>query len=413
MLFGNAKDSLCMKHALALTAAVWLGGCIDLTAPNISTEPVAVAGDLPFVSLSAGTLHTCGVSMTGLTYCWGWNRDGQLGDGSTTDRASPVPVFGSPMFQGVDAGGGHTCGVATDGAAYCWGFNFSGQVGDGSTVTRRLTPVTVLGEIAFVAVAAGGGYSCGVRSDSTAWCWGFGAGGQRGDGTGTDAHAPVAVAGGLMFVAVAVGLQHSCGLTADSTAYCWGRNDSGQLGDDSQANDSMPVAVSGGLKLTSLTVGAAHSCGVTAVGDAYCWGANSFGQLGDTLVLGVALVPTLVEGENMFLTVSAGGSHTCGITVGDEARCWGANFSGQLGAPALYTCFSSGGQAPCNPLPRPVSGGYTFTSISAGNQHTCALTTDQQAYCWGLNSNGQLGDGGTAAAAAPVPVRAISPARRL
>jgi alpha-tubulin suppressor-like RCC1 family protein len=402
-----------MKRALAVTAAVWLGGCIDLTLPNISTEPVAVAGGLPFLSLSAGTLHTCGISMTGLTYCWGWNSNGQLGDGSTTDHASPVPVFGSLMFQGVDAGAGHTCGVATDGAAYCWGFNFRGQVGDGSTVTPRLTPVTVSGGITFDAVAAGGGYSCGVGSDSTAWCWGSGAGGQRGDGTLSDADAPVAVAGGLRFVAVAVGSLHSCGLTADSTAYCWGRNDSGQLGNDSQADESLPVAVSGGLKLTSVTVGGAHSCGITAVGDAYCWGANSVVQLGDTLV-GMALAPTLVGGENTFRTISAGGSHTCGITVGDEARCWGANSSGQLGAPATHTCFfSSGGQSPCSPLPQPVSGGYTFTSISAGNQHTCALTTDQRAYCWGLNDNGQLGRGGTAAAVAPVPVRAISPARRL
>ena len=126
----NRAPPLLTLAALALTA------CRELTLPPVAAEPVAVAGGLRFLTVSSGALHTCGVSATGTTYCWGWNRDGELGDGSRTDRSSPVPVSSPVTFSAVAAGGGHTCALAAGGAAYCWGFNLSGQVGDSSGSTR-------------------------------------------------------------------------------------------------------------------------------------------------------------------------------------------------------------------------------------------------------------------------------------
>jgi alpha-tubulin suppressor-like RCC1 family protein len=159
--------------------------------------------------------------------------------------------------------------------------------------------------------------------------------------------------------------------------------------------------VRGGLKFASVSVGAEHTCALTAGGVAYCWGDNQLGQLGDTAVVG-ATAPHPVAGSLTFLGLDAGGAHSCGITRDRVARCWGADGNGQLGGPATNTCIGPSAAGPCSPIPQAVTGTYSFAVISAGNQHTCALTTDQRAFCWGLNSNGQLG--GSAAAASTTPV---------
>ena len=162
-----------MNHAyrsvLLAVAAVLLGGCHDLSPPVTSTEPVAVAGGLRFRSVAAGTLHTCGITTSDSSYCWGWNRDGELGDGSQTDRTVPVAVSSGVVWSSVTAGGGHTCGIVGGGGAYCWGFNLSGQLGDGTTSTR-LTPVPVSAGTDYTSITAGGAYTCGLHADSSAAC---------------------------------------------------------------------------------------------------------------------------------------------------------------------------------------------------------------------------------------------------
>src|SRR5207249_4499146 len=186
----NRAPPLLTLAALALTA------CRELTLPPVAAEPVAVAGGLRFLTVSSGALHTCGVSATGTTYCWGWNRDGELGDGSRTDRSSPVPVSSPVAFSAIAAGGGHTCGLGAGGAGYCWGRNSFGQLGD-STLA--------------------------------------------------DTTRPAAVRGGLKFTSLAVGFSHTCGLTANGSAYCWGDNQLGQLGDTVVGQSTAPMLVGGGL----------------------------------------------------------------------------------------------------------------------------------------------------------------------
>jgi alpha-tubulin suppressor-like RCC1 family protein len=204
---------------------------------------------------------------------------------------------------------------------------------------------------------------------------------------------------------VSAGTQHTCALLGDGTAYCWGRNDFGQLGDSTLADTTQPAAVAGGLKFTTVTVGFRHSCGLTLSGAAYCWGDNQLGQLGDTLVV-QASVPTPVSGGFSFTRLSASGSHTCGVTSANVARCWGAGVNGQLGSAPTNQCLGPSAAGPCSPLPQLVTGGYNFTEISAGTQHTCAITSAQQAFCWGLNSNGQLGSAAVAMSWTPLPVSA-------
>src|SRR6266581_2797973 len=247
-----------------------------------ATVDVTVLGGLSFAAVSAGFNHTCGVTTAGAAYCWGHNIEGQLGDGTRTDRTSPVAVLRGLSFAAMSAGFSHTCGVTTAGAAYCWGRGGNGNLGDGSA-TSRTSPVAVVGGLSFAAVSAGVfGHTCGVTTAGAAFCWGNNTLGQLGDGTTTDRTSPVAVLGGLSFAAVNAGeFGHICGVTTAGAAYCWGDNRSGQLGDETTTFRTSPVAVLGGLSFAAVSAGEWHTCGLTTAGTVYCWGSNASGQLGD------------------------------------------------------------------------------------------------------------------------------------
>jgi alpha-tubulin suppressor-like RCC1 family protein len=370
------------------------------SAPGLTGATSALfAVTLTFAAVSAGTFHTCGLTTTGAAYCWGYNAAGQLGDGTTTNRWSPALASGGLTFAAVTAGGdNHTCGVTTVGASYCWGANGAGQLGDGDS-TDRTSLAAVLGGDTFAAVSAGISYTCGVTTGGAAYCWGDNSGGQLGDGTTTARTSPVAVLGGLTFATVsAAGYAHTCGVTTAGAAYCWGYNASGQLGDSTTTDWPSPVLVSGGLTFAAVSAGGHnHTCGLTTAGAAYCWGDNAFGQLGDGTTTGQT-TPVPVVGGLTFGAVSAGGQYSCGVTTGGALYCWGRNQYGQLGD----------GSTSNRSSPVLVSGGLTFAEVSASEEgdHTCGVTTGGTAYCWGQNAFGQLGNP-AAGYSSLVPVRVV------
>ena len=220
-------------------------GAIPANPPYAYLTPVAVHGGLVFAALTPGYVHTCGRTSAGAAYCWGYNGSGQLGDGSdTTLRViTPVAVEGGLVFSAVEAGHQQTCGLTSAGAAYCWGWNNQGQLGDGTTTNRR-APVAVQGGIVFTALATEGNHvRCGLTSAGAAYCWGINVTGEIGDGTTIDRLTPVAVHGGLAFTALTAGAGHTCGPTSAGAAYCWGGNYNGQLGDGTTTDRLTPVAV--------------------------------------------------------------------------------------------------------------------------------------------------------------------------
>ncbi len=381
--------------------AVGAGHTLVATANGLSSDTsalftVSLPIDIGLRRVDAGGNHTCGVKTGGQAFCWGGNGDGQLGDGQqyTANAIAPTPVAGGLTFASMSAGDHHTCGVTIAGQVYCWGGANRGQLGDG-TLTDRSTPGPVSGGLSFASVSLGGFHTCGVTTAGRAHCWGVNADGELADGTLTDKSAPSPVTGGLAFASVSAGYLHTCGVTTDGQAYCWGANSSGQLGQASAPADrSAPTPVPGGLAFASLSAGYAHTCGVTRDAQAYCWGANGSGQLGDGTFTD-RYAPTPVAGGLAFVSVSAGQAHTCGMTLAGQVYCWGRNLEGQLGdatAPADRSA------------PAPVSGELAFASLSAGEAHTCGVTTAGEVYCWGRNIHGQLGDGTLPDKAAPTPV---------
>ncbi|MGI9077701.1 MAG: RCC1 domain-containing protein [Gemmatimonadaceae bacterium] len=291
----------------------------NLTLLNCSGAPLAVAGGIPFESLSAGSSHTCGLVISGQTYCWGHNGYGQLGDGSNNDRRAPVRV-GPPTFSSLNSGRFHTCGLTNEGAAYCWGSNFEFALGNGSSVDRN-TPGQVAGGLVFVSLAAGDSFTCGLTSLGAAYCWGSNRDGQLGDQSTRNRGAPGLVLGDVKYVSIIAGAYHACGLTTAGAAYCWGMNGYGQLGDGSTTNRGIPVATGGSHTFIQLTAGAYHTCGLQSAGTVLCWGGW----------IGRYVTPVPVSGGPLFASIHGGGFHTCGLGVDNSAWCWGENNRHQLG----------------------------------------------------------------------------------
>jgi alpha-tubulin suppressor-like RCC1 family protein len=246
--------------------------------------PSAISGNLVFSSLSAGGGHACGITTSGIAYCWGDNDAGQLGDGTTTTRETPVRVATDVRFRSVSAGGFHTCALATDGRGYCWGDNAWGAIGSASAGSKQLRPVAVAGALRFSMVSAGDHYTCAVSAAAAGYCWGNNEYKALGDGSATPAKEPRPVAGNHRFRSIVAARTAArpitCGITVDNAALCWGW-ESEALGRPDADDGSKPAPVMGELRFRTLSVGLSHVCGLTTRGAVYCWGDNRYGQLGD------------------------------------------------------------------------------------------------------------------------------------
>jgi alpha-tubulin suppressor-like RCC1 family protein len=240
----------------------------------------------------------------------------------------------------------------------------------------------------FASISAGSGQSCGLTPEGTAWCWGFMV-------TTTPQLTPVLVAPGsnLTFSSISVGDGHACGLTAAGEAWCWGGNGFGQLGDGTTTFRPLPVPVAPGtgLRFTSLRAGEFRTCGVASDGTGYCWGRNLNGELGNGTEDDSALPVVVGPGLGLtFAVVEPGtamfGSHSCGVTTDHRAFCWGNS--------TVFGMLGDGGFAGSAwPVEVGPGLGLSFTTVSAGASHNCATTSGGVGYCWGANGAGQLGNG--------------------
>ncbi|MBK9926400.1 MAG: DUF11 domain-containing protein [Anaerolineales bacterium] len=306
-----------------------------------------------FTALSSGIFHDCGFTASTGVRCWGANDQGQLGDGTTTDHlTAPVNVSGlTSGVSSISAGYEYTCALTQQGGVKCWGDNTAGQLGDGTT-TDRATPVNVSGLTSGIA-------------------------------------------------AISAGYQHTCALTTTGAVKCWGSNSNGQLGDGTTTNRTSPVTVSGlGSGVVAISAGGEHTCALLATGGVKCWGNDAQGQVGDGALSNARTTPLDVSGLTSGVKkVSAGWSHTCALLTSGGVKCWGNNYNGQLGNG------SNGNQN----TPVDVSGlSSNVAVISTGYSHTCAVTNAGGVKCWGDNSYNQLGDGTTTAHNSPVDVSGLT-----
>jgi alpha-tubulin suppressor-like RCC1 family protein len=411
VVYKSSDTAVAKVDTTGLVSAVAAGNTtITIAAGGLKASSQLAVLKPAVVALSAGSDFSCLVLVLGRGYCWGRDDIGQLAvtvstscfdstGGSVACATSPVRMAPGKRLSAISAGGQVACALS-GGVGYCWGDNTFGENGVGIAGGGGATPTQVAGSISFTSIAAGNQHVCGIGTGSQPFCWGNDNFGQLGDTGIVSSTTPIPVdsAGVQMTLTGATaGFEHTCAIKSGGAAYCWGNNQAGQLGIGSSDGNthSTPVEVSGGLAFASLTAGLIHTCGLTSGGTAYCWGDNSTGELGTGSVGGFQAAPVAVGGGLTFTELSAGSGFTCGVSSG-AVYCWGSNSDGQIGEGASIL----GGNVAS---PSKVAGGLTFTYVSAGKRHACGIVSGGAAACWGSNLFGALGNS-LQAATSGVPV---------
>ena len=339
-------------------------------------------------SVVAGEGHTCALLEDGRVRCWGWNMSSQLGDGSTQDRYTPVDVFGlDGKVTSISTTWGHTCALFENGQVRCWGWNGYGQIGNGIT-RHKSVPVTVINLDGHIEdISAGHSHACALVEGEGVYCWGWNEHGQLGTGRATfTSTTPVKVVNlDRTTTAVVVGLMHSCALLTDGSVRCWGENRFGQLGNGTTKDRYTPVRVVNLWgKAKAITAGANHTCALLTDGRVRCWGLNTYGQLGDGSTQDKHTPVTVANLDGPAKAITAGANHTCALLTDGRVQCWGLNAQGQLGDGTIEDKHTP---VSVINLRAPAK------AIAAGSSHTCALLEDGRIQCWGQNTFGQLGNG--------------------
>ena len=395
---------------MAAVVATVVIGVIVIRHSDAAITPWSSAN---MTAITSGSTHSCGID-AGKAYCWGNGLSGQLGSGSSTQSLIATPVATSTGLAGktvtaISAGGYHTCAIAS-GTVYCWGLNTNGQLGNGTT-TKSQVPVAVntsgvLAGKAVTGITVGAFHSCAI-ADSRAYCWGLNSSGQLGNGSTAQSSSPVEVtASGVLLdktvTTISAGSSHTC-VAASNLAYCWGNNGYGQLGNNSTADSNVPVAVDVTTKekgnfisslkdqvVIKITAGSTHTCAI-AGNKAHCWGNNTNGQLGNNSTT-QSLVPVFVSLDgiagNAVSDISAGTSHSC-VVAANNAYCWGNNTNGQLGNNSTTQSL-----VPVFVDDSGVLSGRQELLIAAGSSHTCVIS-DSISFCWGSGAEGRLGSNAT------------------
>jgi alpha-tubulin suppressor-like RCC1 family protein len=374
---------------------------------SVAVKVTAVAG---------GLYHGLALSSTGAVFAWGWNIVGQLCNGSTNGSDVPVKVklLGGTRVTGVAAGFAHSLALTSTGAVFACGKNDDGELGDGNTTDSDVpVKVDLPAGTKVTAVAAGAGHNLAVTSTGTVLAWGLNDEGQLGnDSTGSSA-VPVNVSlpVGTKVTAVAVGALHSLALSSTGVVFAWGYNTDGELGDGGTANSDVPVKLKlpAGTRVTAIAAGGYDSLALTSTGAVFAWGYNTDGELGNggTANSDVPVKVKLPAGTKV-TAIAAGGSltgvgviiagpsHSLAVTSTGAVFAWGYNTDGELG---------NGGTANSDvPVKVKLPAGTKVTAIAAGELHSLAVTSRGTVLAWGGNNFGQLGNGSYKGSEVPVKV---------
>jgi alpha-tubulin suppressor-like RCC1 family protein len=391
------------------------------TVGSSDVTSVALSCRSAWSKVAGGFWHTVGIRPDGTLWAWGYNAFGQIGDGTTTDKAVPQQIGGG--YASVAAGWNHTVAVRADGTLWAWGSNDFGQLGDGTT-TQQNSPKQI--GTGYASVAAGSSHTVAVKTNGTLWAWGSNADGQLGDGTTTQQNSPKQI--GTGYATVAAGIVHTLAVKTDGTLWAWGRNGEGQLGDGTNKWRNAPMQVGSGY--ASVAAGGTHSAAVKVdgtllewgnrftpgeqtppiqVGSGYAsvaagywqtvalktdgtiwaWGNNAWGQLGDGTIAW-RFDPVLIGSE--YTSVAMGYGHSMAVRTDGTLLTWGWNIHGQLGDGTTTTQYA------------PKQIGIKYASVAAGYGHTVGVKVDGTLWAWGRNSEGRLGDGTMTWRSAPVQI---------
>ena len=239
-------------------------------------------------------------------------------------------------------------------------------------------------------------HTCAI-DEGRLYCWGDNRKFQLGLGDTAIRSVPTPVAEQSSFLQVCAGDSHTCALRSDGTVFCWGDNFNGELGVGDNDPRDRPTPI-GSIRFAKLACWSNVTCAIGLEGALFCWGDNFEGQLGQGDATGSPnrSTPTAVAPQLRFREVAVGQGHVCAITAGGELYCWGRNTEQQLGTLADQQQVRT---------PTRVDPSRLYRKVSAGMVHTCAIERSGQLFCWGVEGAGQLGLGKESGARVPEPTQ--------
>ena len=397
LLIGELMDDITFQYNASAASGSASG--------SSTSSAFAYAND----KVSNGGHHTCAIVDNGSLYCWGLGANGQLGHGAYTSLSvpstMPVDLGAGRTAVAVAAGERHTCAILDNGSVKCWGWDNEGQLGDGGTSHTQYTktnspsnPIDLGTNRTAVAISAGYQHTCAVLDNGELKCWGSDDEGALGDGWGTtDLASPSSTAinlgTGRTAVAVSAGYRNTCAILDNGSLKCWGqwRTTGHDAGNWVVTAPGDAVNLGTGRTAVSVSAGRHHACAILDNGEVKCWGGNFHGALGDgSTTATYAPNSTAIDlgTSRTAVAISSGEMFTCAILDNGESKCWGLNTYGQLGDGSSTSIYAP------NSTAINLGTGRTAVAVSAGDTHTCAILDSGEMKCWGLDNNGELGDGG-------------------
>jgi alpha-tubulin suppressor-like RCC1 family protein len=291
----------------------------------------------------------------------------------------------------LTAGFGYTCGIRSDGSLWCWGTDVHGQLGDG-TLSSTGTPVQLALGTTWNAIAASIRATCAIREDNTLWCWG--------SETATPT-TPQQVGSASTWRSISVAMTHRCGIQTDGSLWCWGSNSSFDIGDGTNIDRPNPVHI-GSDSWRDVAAAGGHTCAIRADGTLWCWGTANDGELGTGTAMDFESSPVQVGTDTNWTSITAGDVYTCALRTDGTLWCWGINHQGVLGTGTGIDAY----------VPTQV-GAQTWRTIAAQSIFTCGIQSDATLWCWGAGTAGEIGDGTLDDQPTPVQIGAAHPWARL
>lgn len=402
--------------------------------------PEQISNITDFVDVQLVNTHGCGIRASGEVWCWGNDSFGKLGNGSSVTVDQTVPVKADTINDAIQLNvmKSGTCVLRASGEVWCWGSDSNGKIGNGPAVTaNKESPVqSNINNIVYLTghydgiyaimdpsvvppkmTANGTGklstdilHTCAIDDDGTAWCWGQDGSGQLGNGATAGLQAaPSAVSDTGPWMQIATGdasiVGSTCGIKFDSKLWCWGSDGNGQIGNGATTTTDQVSPVVVNSDWVSIEGGTYNFCGIKKDGKGYCWGLQSRGAVGNGVTAGNATSPAMLSigaGGGIWKKLAVGSSYACGILENDTAWCWGVDDQGQLG--------NGSGVTGDKTTPYAVADAGPWADISAGGYTACGIKMDGSLWCWGMNSaTSTVGVNDTTSASYAQPVMVHEP----